>query len=251
MKAVLKTLLKYYLKLITKLTLFIHRPVVIAVSGSTNKNFFKNEIKNRLQRMGFTVRANPKNFNTEIGMPLAILDLSSGYNEYKKWIPVILSAPLRIFRRDFPKFLVLCFGTSNKGDMKYLLSIVKPDISIVTDITQRYREGFSDMNRLVEEYSRFYKKTRRNGFVVLNSDNYRVKDIAKENEKNIIYFGFGDNANIRIINVNKTTKGQTVKIKYREKLTEYKINKFGKHHAYALAVGVCVEDLVSSSKVFK
>jgi UDP-N-acetylmuramyl pentapeptide synthase len=78
MKSFFKQLLKYYLKYITKLVLFIHKPVIIAVAGSTNKTFVRDEIRNILEKKGFSVRANPRSFNTEIGLPLAILDLPSG-----------------------------------------------------------------------------------------------------------------------------------------------------------------------------
>ncbi len=241
MKTCLKFLLKHYLRLITLMVLFVHRPTVVAIAGSVNKNFVKQEIKSRLERMGLDVRANPKNFNTEIGLPLAILDLPSGYNEYRKWIPVILGAPLKIFQRNFPKFLILSLGTSDEGDMGYLLSMLKPDISIVTDITQRYREGFSDMNNLVEEYHTLTNKTRKKGTLVLNSDNYRVREIAKDNKRKIIYFGFSELTDAMIKEVIKTPKGQKVIIKYKDKEREQEIQRFGKHHAYAFTIGFIVE----------
>lgn len=242
MKSFLKIFLKHYLRIITKVILFIHRPTVIAVSGSTNKNFVKKEIKSRLQKNNLNVRANPKNFNTEIGLPLAILNLPSGYNEYKKWIPAIVGAPFKVFQRNFPDFLVLSLGTSDEGDMKYLLSIVKPDISIITDITQRYREGFSDMNNLVKEYKILTKKTKKEGLLIINSDNYRVKSLGEKSKQRTIYFGFNDNADFQIIKAEKNKKGQTIKIKHKEKESTLNISKFGKHHAYAFVIGQIVED---------
>jgi UDP-N-acetylmuramyl pentapeptide synthase len=103
MKTFFKYLLKYYLKIITKLVLFIKKPVIIGIAGNTNKTFAKNYIVQELKRSGLSVRANPKNFNTEIGLPLAILDLPSGYNYYKKWLPIILEAPMAIFRKKIPR----------------------------------------------------------------------------------------------------------------------------------------------------
>ncbi len=243
MKSIFKTFLKYYLKVVTKIVLFIHKPVVVAVAGSTNKGFVKKQVKERLEEVGFTVRANPKNFNTEIGLPLAILYLPSGYNEYKKWIPTILKAPLKIFQRDFPDFLVLSLGSSDKGDMNYLLSVIKPDISIITDITQRYKEGFSDMNSLVDEYQILAKKTRKDGILILNSDNYRVREVGEGKVQKILYYGTEKKSDIFISKIEKNEKGQKITIQQRGKKKDYQINKFGRHHAYAFAVGVAVKEV--------
>src|SRR3989339_92491 len=119
MKKIFKIILQYYLKFITKLVLLIHRPTVIAISGSVNKSFFRDEIKKVLAEQGKTVRANPKNFNTEIGLPLAILNIESGYNSYRAWLPIIWKAFLAIFQKNFPEYLVLELGVSQRGDMRY------------------------------------------------------------------------------------------------------------------------------------
>ncbi len=237
MRVILKTLLKNYLKIITKMVLFVHRPTVIAIAGSTNKNFVKQEIKKILREFNFSTRVNPKNFNTEIGLPLAILYLPSGYNEYQKWLPVIFKAPLKLFQKKFPKFLVLSLGTSDEGDMKYLLSIVKPDISIITDITQRYKEGFSDMNRLVNEYELLAQKTKKGGLIILNSDNYRVKEIGKNKEQRVLYYGFKEESDARIEKTEKNEKGQKIILRHQGEKREEQIYRFGKHHSYVLAIG--------------
>ncbi len=223
------------------MAIFINKPVIIAIAGSTNKNFTKREIRSRLKEMGVGVRANPKNFNTEIGMPLAILDLPSGYNEYKKWLPTIFKAPLKVFEKDFPEFLILTLGTSDEGDMQYLLSIITPRISVITDITQRYREGFSDMNNLVKEYGTLIEKTEKEGILILNRDNYRIKELGDGTDKKTVYFGFDEKSDIRIVDNEKTEVGQKIRLRSEKSDEVRDINRFGKHHAYAFAIGQIVE----------
>ncbi len=244
MKNIFKIILKHYLRVITKIVLVIHRPIVIAIAGSTNKNFVKQEIKSCIENMGFSVRANPKNFNTEIGLPLSILYLPSGYNEYKKWLPAIFRAPLTIFQRNFPKFLVLGLGTSDQGDMDYLLSIVRPDISVITEITQRYREGFSDMNSLVEEYETLASKTKKNGFLVLNADNYRIKNISENKKQKVIFYGFSDISDFKIVEIKKTKTGQGISIKKDGKIKLYQLKRFGNHHVYAFTAMLAVNSIL-------
>jgi UDP-N-acetylmuramoyl-tripeptide--D-alanyl-D-alanine ligase len=239
MRSIFKTLLKYYLKYITKIVLFIHKPIIIAISGSTNKNFVKGEIKKILEDKGFKVRGNPLNFNTEIGLPLAILYLPSGYNEYKKWLPSLIKAPLIIFRRDFPKYLVLTMGTSDEGDMKYLLSIVKPQISVITDITQRYLEGYSGIDNLVKEYKLLSQKT--SDLLIINNDNERIKELKSHTEAKIKSFGFNKDSDLVIEKIKKVENGQEITIKTGGENKVFKIKRFGKHHAYALAIGIIID----------
>jgi UDP-N-acetylmuramyl pentapeptide synthase len=132
--------------------------------------------------------------------------------------------------------------------MRYLLSIVAPEISVVTDITQRYLESFPSMNDLVEEYIYLAKKTRKNGAIILNGDNMRVKELAKKASAEVVYFGetCEDKKDWKILEIDKTDVGQIVKIKHQEKTAEFPIPRFGRHHAFALAASLAVEEVVLS-----
>jgi UDP-N-acetylmuramoyl-tripeptide--D-alanyl-D-alanine ligase len=223
----------------------MHRPKIIVVAGSINKPFAKEAIKKVLEDSGKTVRANPKNFNTEIGLPLAILFLPSGYNSYKKWLPAIVKAPLVIFKKNFPKYLVLSLGTSDPGDMKYLLSIIKPDVSVITDITQRYLESFSDMDQLVKEYKYLAQKTNKDGLVILNNDNYRVKGIAKKARSKIITFGISSEADYSAKLIKKNNFGQEITLNSHGKSRVFTIGKFGNHHIAALLIAQIIKENVA------
>ncbi len=242
MKFILKPLLKYYLKYITKLVLLVHRPTVIAIAGSVNKTFAKDEIKEQLQAKGIKFRANPKSFNTEIGLPLAILYLSSGYNCYRDWLPIIFKALAAIFQRDFPKFLILELGVSGRGDMKYLLSIIKPKIALITDITQRYLESFVDMDALVKEYKQLATRMGASDLLILNYDNIRIRQLAKFSRAKIETFGLQKQAAWRALDVQQGSDGLTFKVEHNKKIASYHINRFGRHHIYASLAGLVVED---------
>ena len=246
MKIIFKPILKYYLKLIAKLVLALHHPKIIVVAGSANKTFVRDEIKRILEKSGKTVRANPRNFNTEIGLPLAILNISSGYNSYREWWPVIGDAFWAIFQKNFPEYLVLELGISQTGDMRYLLSIIQPEISVVTDITQRYLESFSRMDKLVDEYAYLSEKTKKTGTLILNADNLRIKELAKKSNAPVRYFGESceHEKDYQIVKITKAEAGQKVEIRHEEKTEEFFIPRFGRHHAYALAAGLAVEEIV-------
>ena len=245
MKIIFKYILKIYLKYITKLVLLIHRPAIIAVTGSINKPFAKEAIKKALEDLGLSVRANPKNFNTEIGLPLAILALTSGYNSFVDWLPIIIAAPKRIFSRNFPDYLVLGLGTSDPGDMKYLLSIVRPNITIITDITQRYLESFSDMNELVGEYEYLTRLMPTAGLLITNNDNARLVALSGRAKCRVITFAIDNPADYQAKGTQATDTGQKFYLHCLEKGQEpVSISRFGKHHVIAFLIGRIIKDYV-------
>lgn len=252
MKSFLKIILKHYLKYLTKIVLAVHRPTVIAVAGSTNKTFIKEEISRLLRQEGIAIRSNPRSFNTEIGLPLAILGLPSGYNSYRDWLPIITSALKKIFKMNFPKYLVLEFGVSNHGDMKYLLSIVKPKVGIVSNITQRYLEGFADMDGLVGEYELFAKSIKPGGLLILNYDNARIKTIGRKAKIKIKTFGLSPGADWRAEKITKTNDGQAFEVvnlaENNGHFKNYRINLFGLHHIYAALAALIVKKYVTEEE---
>ena len=248
MKKIFKFFLQHYLKWITKLALLINRPFIIVIAGSANKTFVKDEIVKKLKEADFKTGSNPKGFNTEIGLPLAILDLPSGYNSYNNWMPAIIKAPTKIFRKNFPKIFVLELGISDPGDIKYLLSIIKPKIAVLTDITQRYLENFGSMDELAGEYEYLVKKIKRDGYLILNYDNLRVKTMVKMAQAKIITFGLKDGADWQAFDIERKNDGQLVKIKYQNNIKQYKISKFGEHHIYSLLAGLIISHVAQKEK---
>ncbi|PIV51698.1 hypothetical protein CO115_02880 [Candidatus Falkowbacteria bacterium CG_4_9_14_3_um_filter_36_9] len=251
MKIIFKIILQYYLKYLTKFILFIYKPTIIAIAGSANKTFVRYEITRILNKNGIKTRTNNKSFNTEIGLPLAVLNLQSGYNSYKKWLSVIVKALFNIFSSNYPRVLVLELGISNPGDMKYLLSIIKPDISIITDITQRYLESFNDMDIMAGEYELLIKKTKLSGLIILNNDNARINKLLIPNLKNIITFGFKDGSDWRITNAVKTEYKQLININFSDhnlKVTkQYILERFGQHHVYSLTIGLIINHYLNEN----
>ncbi len=241
MKKIFTYTLKYILKYTSKLVLLIHRPRIIVVAGSVNKTFVKERVRDVLKKRGYSVRANSKNFNTEIGLPLAILNLPSAYSSYVGWLKIIFKAIGRIFQFKFPKYLVLELGVSDRGDMKYLLSIVKPSVVIITDITKRYMEGFRDLNCLLDEYKYLVNKISSDGLVILNNDNNKILEVLKNFKAKKITYGIEKQSDWQAIEINKNKDGQSVKILNNNIINNYDINRFGEHHVYAFLVELAIQ----------
>jgi UDP-N-acetylmuramoyl-tripeptide--D-alanyl-D-alanine ligase len=251
MKAFSRYLLKYYLKLCARLALLFHRPKVIAVAGSVNKYFFKEEIARLLRAQGFSVRCNPKDFNTAIGLPLAILDLPSAYHSYWEWLPILWRAAKKIFDRDWPEWLVLELGVSDKGEMKYLFSIAKPKIVVITEITQRYLEAFSDMDELGGEYEYLARRVVKKGLLVLNYDNSKVRQLAAKAKSRVVFFSLSAGAagqeNIGYAKeITKLPVGQKITTVYKNQEQDFEIKFFGEHHVQALLAGEIIQSEIAA-----
>jgi len=245
MKKLFKIILSFYLKILAKIAIFLHHPKIIVVAGSTNKLFTKEEIKKELDFLKINSRISPKNFNTEIGLPLSILDLPSGYNSIKNWIPALKKAPFSIIK-SMPEYLILDLGVSNPGDMKYLLSIIKPNIAIITEITQRYLESFENIHTIIKEYEYLAKNTK--NLFIYNHDNSKIKSLAKKVKIKTYSFGETEESDWKIDKIKKEKDGMIFNLIYNSKIKNIKLKRFGKHHIYAKTIGLIVSDYVNGNK---
>ena len=144
--------LKKILRKLARLTIWRYRPGIIGVTGSAGKTSTKLAIKAVLER-DRRVRVSFGNLNSDLGLPLTILgdwnaeDLSlvsratpAGTKTLQKmgfWIKVIVSSLWRIIfanAGEYPEILVLEYGADRPGDIRYLLSIARPNISVITAI---------------------------------------------------------------------------------------------------------------------
>ena len=248
MKKVLKSAVQYYLKLLTKFVLWRHKPFVIAVSGSTNKTVVKEYILKFLREEygEKEVRGNPKSYNTEIGLPLAILYLDSGESSVAKWLKVLIQAKTRaLFSRKFPQKLVLELGVEEKGDMEYLLEMVQPKIAIITNIEGSYTYSNSSLEQIFEEMKVLVKKISGDGYILLNSDDERVKNLAKFTEAKVITFGFSENADAKVEDLKTDAEGQSFDFIFENKKEPVRIKKYGRHFVSAWMAAKVTKYVVS------
>jgi len=242
-------LLRIYLGFLAWVVIKRCQPIVIGIAGTTNKTFTKQAIEQALIARNISTSSTTHNFNTDIGIPLTILDLPSGYNSYQRWLGIIPQALVKAVARSLPPVLILELGISHPGDAEHLSHIIQPDMLVITDITQRYRENFGDINNLSKEYRKLVEKVSKKGLVILNYDTMIVKDLAKYCQAKFLFFSLQDFENSRedIYFVKKwqeSVTGQNFEIFSPQKNQPVCISRYGKHHVRSLLASKIVMDSI-------
>lgn len=101
----------------------------IAITGSNGKTTTKDLISHALIKIGYKVSKTQGNFNTSIGVPMTVFS----------------------FSHDPSQIYVLELGANQIGDINYLSSIIKPDIGIVTSISNAHLDGFKSLENIRKE----------------------------------------------------------------------------------------------------
>ena len=130
--------------------------------------------------------------------------------------------------------------------MRYLLSIVRPKISIISEINQRYIESFSGMDNLFLEYQYLARRTRKDGALILNYDNARVKRLSKKTKARVEFFGKTEKTGIfQIEKIEKQEQGQKFWLKHNNKIQKFFTPRFGEHNVYASVAGKVFEYILN------
>lgn len=192
-KIVIKLLAFFSNKIIKK-----YQPKVIGISGSVGKTGVKEYIEFVLKNK-FRVRASIKNYNNEFGLPLSIIGMISPGKNIWGWFKVFSKGLKLLIIKDknYPEILVLEMGVDRIGDMDYLLSIIKPDIGILTNISHSHIEYFGNLEQIKKEKSKLFKNLNKNGIAILNSDNSYLKELLPELKNRAFSYGLDEGADFR------------------------------------------------------
>ncbi len=247
MKSFLKKFIQYYLKVLTKFVLWRHKPFIIAIAGSTGKTTVKEYILKFLrEKYGEDeVRGNPRSYNTEIGLPLAILYLESGESSFWKWWKILIQAKIKaIFSGKFPSKLVLELGVEKKGDMEYLLEMVKPNIAIITNIEASFTYPNSSLDIISDEMKTLVERISEKGTVLLNNDDARLRDLAEFSKAKVITYGLEEGSSAKAENLETDIEGQSFKFTFNDQQEDVKIKKYGRHFVYAWIIAKVVKSIL-------
>ncbi|MFA5420697.1 MAG: UDP-N-acetylmuramoyl-tripeptide--D-alanyl-D-alanine ligase [Patescibacteria group bacterium] len=244
-----------------------YNPIVIGITGSVGKTSTK-EVVDLLLSPKKRVRSNYANYNNEIGLPLTIIGEKSPAKNIFGWLRVFSKATSLILNKDnnYPEILVLEMGIDRPGDMDYLMSIVKPDRAILTNISHSHIEYFGSIDKIKKEKLKLLKNLKNGGTAIVNYDNKNIEGVNKIIDKEIISYGTKEGANLRAKEIVFTPPsrvgdlyGVSFKIEYNGSVVPVMIPNasslptvysFLSAFAVAVSLGFSLLDLINEAKNF-
>lgn len=148
---------------------------IIGVTGSVGKTTTKDMIAAILSQKMTTLK-NEENYNNEIGVPLTLLQLKKKH-----------------------KVAVIEMAMQGLGEIELLASIVRPTISVVTNIGEAHLEYLKSKKNIVKAKSEIFSFQQKKDLAVINADDEffeHLKSKVKCQRSNIVTFGILEKAKV-------------------------------------------------------
>ena len=139
---------------------------VIAVTGSSGKTTTKDMIAHILSTK-YKVYSTNKNFNNEIGLPQSVFEVDEKH-----------------------EIAVFELGMGHKGEIELLSNIVRPDISVITNIGLAHIEFLGSRENIFSAKMEIIEGMKNGGKIVLNSDDDLLRTV-KLTQLETIFVGSG------------------------------------------------------------
>ena len=138
---------------------------VVGITGSVGKTSTKETIASVLAQQ-YNVLKTLGNFNNEIGVPLTIFRMT-----------------------EETEAAVIEMGISDFGEMTRLAQIVRPDISVITNIGQCHLENLKTRDGILKAKTEMFDYLAEDGSVVLNGDDDKLRTITQVKDRKPYFFG--------------------------------------------------------------
>jgi len=132
-KAFLVPFVLWYLRTIARIALSQTKATIIGIAGSVGKTSTREALYAILKDIAPTHMVSG---NSETGVPLGLVGLFPHNYSPLDWMRMMIAAPLRIGYLKHTRYIIVEMGIDDPyppKNMEYLLTIVKPDIGIITE----------------------------------------------------------------------------------------------------------------------
>ncbi len=212
----LQAIAKHYFDMIS--------PLAVAVTGSCGKTTTK-EMLALVFASKYNILKTEGNYNSVIGLPLTVARLT-GQN----------------------KAAILEMGTGDKGEIQTMCDIVKPDISVISNIGTSHIEFLGSREGIAKEKTDIFRNTKPDGTLIVNADDEMLNKVMQAEsfmQKQITY-GIDNPADVTASNIGSYMEDGSYitefDVNYRGKAHRAQIRTLGTHNVYnaisALAAGI-------------
>ena len=156
---------------------------VVGITGSNGKTTTKNMLRAILDEVGPTV-APEGSFNNQVGAPLSMLGVD-----------------------EQTRYLVVEMGASVVGDIRRLVDIVMPDISVVLKVGLAHAGEFGGIDATQRAKSEIVIGLPATAVAILNSDDDRVAAMAGLTAARVVRFGLDPASDVAADDLEATVAG--------------------------------------------
>ncbi len=192
---------------------------VIGITGSVGKSTTKEMVAEVLSQRYHTLKS-PGNLNNEIGLPLSILKLSSGYQR-----------------------AVLEMGFYVPGEIAFLCDIAQPQVGVVTNIGTVHAERAGSQENIFLGKSELVQSLSEDGVAILNFDDPWVRKMEEKTRAQVFFYGLSSEADLWADNVEgQGLEGIRFRLHYQRETLHVRVPLIGRHSVHtalrAAAVGL-------------
>jgi UDP-N-acetylmuramoyl-tripeptide--D-alanyl-D-alanine ligase len=174
-----------------------HDVRVVGVTGSVGKTTTKELIADLLAQDS-TVLRTPANLNTEIGVPLSLMQLSSGQ-----------------------RFAVVEMAMYDVGDIRRLTRIAAPEVGVVTNVQPSHLQRLGSIERIAQAKAEIVQELPPAGLALLNADDEHVRRMASLTAARVLLYGLTPDADIWADDIkSRGLKGTEFTVHYRRRTSE-------------------------------
>ena len=165
----------------------------IAITGSVGKTSTKEALKILLQHNSL-VFASRGNFNNHLGLLINLASMA-----------------------DDTEYAIFELGMNHKGEIRELVQILKPNIAMITNISEAHLEFFNSLEEIAEAKCEIFENFSKNDIAVINADTNcynKILSILKKLSINRVYnFGISYNTPAQLVLYENL--GEQVHLKYK------------------------------------
>lgn len=149
------------------------RLTVVAITGSVGKTTTK-ELAAAVLGTRYAVLKNEGNLNSEIGLPMALLELTTRHRR-----------------------AVLEMGMWAQGEITFLCEIAAPEVGIVTNVGPSHMERLGSLEAIADAKGELVEALPEEGVAILNADDPRVLAMADRARAHVMTYGLERSADVR------------------------------------------------------
>ncbi len=173
-----------------------YHPKLIVITGSVGKTSTKNAIATVLAEK-YRVRVHDGNHNMDMSVPPALLGIRYPENARSPlaWLTVLRAMNRRIREPQDVDVIVQELGTDKPGDVSHFATYLRPDIAVVTAVSEEHMEFFKTIEAVAAEE---LSVAAFSNLTVINRDDISAQYAKYAQTENIDTYGLTDPAEYRL-----------------------------------------------------